>query len=81
MTISGMATSSSIARDIFVPENDHELLDVQDLCAYLKMSRATVQRWCRTGYLPAAKVGKEYRIRRADLEHWYEHHLQSQHVD
>ena len=57
---------------------DNELLDVHDLCNYLKMSRATVQRWCRTGYLPAAKVGKEYRVRRGDLENWYQRRLLGQ---
>lgn len=43
---------------------------------YLKVCRATVQRWCKEGKLPAVKIGKEYRIRRSDLERWYETLLQ-----
>lgn len=49
-----------------------ELLSVDDVTRILKMSKATVQRWCREKKLPAAKIGKEYRIRRQDLEQWYE---------
>ncbi len=49
----------------------NDLMDVRDVMAYLKVSRATVQRWCKERKLPAVKLGKEYRIRRSDLEHWY----------
>ena len=52
-----------------------ELLSVDDVTRILKMSKATVQRWCRDKKLPAAKIGKEYRIRREDLERWYEEKL------
>lgn len=49
-----------------------ELLTVTQVMDYLKVCRATVQRWCKAGELPAVKIGKEYRIRRSDLEFWYE---------
>ena len=49
-----------------------ELLSINDVTRILKISKATVQRWCRDRKLPAAKIGKEYRIRREDLERWYE---------
>ena len=52
-----------------------ELLSVEDVTRILKMSRGTVQRWCRDRKLPAAKIGKEYRIRREDLDRWYEEKL------
>lgn len=51
------------------------LLTLAEVIKILKMGRATVQRWCRDGRLPAAKIGKEYRIRRGDLEQWYEQML------
>ncbi len=54
---------------------DPELLSVEDVTRILKVSRATVQRWCRDGKLPAAKIGKSYRIRREDLDKWYERKL------
>lgn len=48
-----------------------DLMSVTDMCKHLKLSRATVQKWCRSGFLPAAKIGKEYRIRKDDLNRWY----------
>ena len=54
---------------------ESELLSVEEVTRILKISRATVQRWCRDGKLPAAKIGKSYRIRREDLDLWYERKL------
>ena len=51
---------------------ESELLSVEEVTRILKISRATVQRWCRGGELPAVKIGKSYRIRREDLDLWYE---------
>jgi excisionase family DNA binding protein len=48
-----------------------ELMTVKEVMVYLKLSRATIQRWCHTGALPAVKIGKEFRIRRGDLDRWY----------
>ena len=49
-----------------------ELLSVDDLTRLLRISKGTVQRWCRDRKLPAAKIGKAYRIRKEDLDRWYE---------
>ena len=54
------------------PFMDDEFLSVADVARILKISRSTVQRWCHAGKLPAAKIGKAYRIRRGDLDRWYE---------
>jgi excisionase family DNA binding protein len=44
-----------------------ELLTADETAAYLKISKGTVWAWCRTGQLPAIKVGRQWRIRREDL--------------
>ena len=49
-----------------------ELLSVDDITKILRISKGTAQRWCRDRRLPAAKIGKAYRIRKEDLEKWYE---------
>ncbi|TET13275.1 MAG: DNA-binding protein [Dehalococcoidia bacterium] len=49
-----------------------ELLSLDDITRILRISRVTAQRWCRDRRLPAAKIGKSYRIRREDLDRWYE---------
>ncbi len=55
------------------PQNGRDdLLTVPEVAALLKVHKATVQRWSRERGLPAVKIGKEYRIRRSDLEAWYE---------
>ena len=54
-----------------------ELLSVGDITRILRISRGTAQRWCRQKRLPAAKIGKEYRVRKEDLDRWYEEKLQS----
>jgi excisionase family DNA binding protein len=52
-----------------------ELLSAEEVGRILKLSKATVQRWCREGRLPAVKMGKVYRIKKRDLDDWYEHKL------
>lgn len=48
--------------------DDTQLLTVDETAAYLKISKGTVWTWCRAGQLPAIKVGRQWRIRREDLE-------------
>ena len=45
-----------------------DLLDTEDVAAYLGVGQVTVWRWCRDGSLPCLKIGKEWRIRREALE-------------
>ena len=52
-----------------------ELLSVEEMTRILKVSKPTIQRWCRDRKIPAAKIGKAYRIRKDDLERWYEEKL------
>ena len=51
---------------------DDELLDLREVAGVLRIGRATIQRWAKQRKLPAVKVGKSYRLRRSDLESWYE---------
>lgn len=52
--------------------DEYELLSVDGITRILNVSRTTIQRWCRAQKLPAAKIGKAYRIRKKDLDKWYE---------
>ncbi len=45
----------------------NDLLTVEEAAAYLRVSRATVWRWCKTRKVPAVKIGREWRILRATL--------------
>ncbi len=51
-----------------------ELLTTQEAAAYLKVGIQTLNRWARdkSNAFPAVRLGKAYRIRRGDLDDWYE---------
>lgn len=45
-----------------------EILTVEEVSDYLKLSHTTVWRWCRDGKLPAFRIGHQWRIRGDELE-------------
>jgi excisionase family DNA binding protein len=45
----------------------NEVLTVNEVATYLRVSRVTVWRWCQRGIIPASQVGRNWRIRRNDL--------------
>ena len=47
-----------------------EMLTVDEIAEYLRVSRATICRWCGTGRLPAFKIGKSWRVQKRDLERY-----------
>lgn len=47
---------------------DREILTVEQAAAYLQVHKVTIYKYIRAGLLPAAKLGKVYRIYRHDLE-------------
>src|SRR5215212_8655752 len=51
-----------------LPRQGKELLDTEEVAAYLGVGQVTVWRWCREGSLPCLKIGREWRIRREALE-------------
>lgn len=55
-----------------LPEKKHngtseELLTTAEAATFLRVSQATVWRWCREGVIPAARIGHIWRIRRQDI--------------
>lgn len=47
-----------------------ELMDVQELAAFLKIDRQTLYNWLRQGRLPGIKVGRVWRFERSAIEDW-----------
>ena len=45
----------------------NELLTVQEVADYLRVSRVTAWRWCQEGTIPAFRIGRNWRIRRDKL--------------
>lgn len=50
------------------PVLEREILTVEQAADYLQIHKVTVYKYIRTGLLPAAKLGKVYRIFRRDVE-------------
>jgi len=46
----------------------HDLLTVDEVAEYLRIKATTVRELIKRGELPAAKVGRVYRIKRTDVE-------------
>lgn len=49
-----------------------EMLTVQEVANYLRVSRVTIRRWCQEGSLPASRIGRDWRICRDDLFQLFE---------
>jgi excisionase family DNA binding protein len=45
-----------------------DILTVQEVSDYLKISKTTIWRWCKEGKLGASKIGHSWRIHRAEVE-------------
>jgi excisionase family DNA binding protein len=45
-------------------------LTTEEVLGYLKVTPRTIYRLIRTGELPAVRIGRQWRFRRADLDSW-----------
>lgn len=45
-----------------------EILTVEEVAEYLKLSKATIWRWCQSGKLPAFRLGHQWRIHGGELQ-------------
>ena len=49
---------------------DDQLMSVKELADYLNVNISTVYQWSQQGQVPAMKIGKMWRYRRAEIEDW-----------
>jgi excisionase family DNA binding protein len=54
-------------------QEDSGFLTLAEAAARLRVSTHTVYKMCRTGDIPARRVGRQWRIRIRDLEDWLAH--------
>ncbi len=47
-----------------------ELLTIDEVARYLKVSERTVYEWAKRGEIPAGKMGTVWRFKKSDLEKW-----------
>ena len=53
-------------------------LTVNDLMEILKLSRGIVDRMLKSGQLPAAKIGGQYRVRTDDFLKWWDNQVKQE---
>lgn len=51
------------------PDGD-QTFTVEDMAKYLRLDKITVQRACRSGQLPAVRVGKQWRALRSRIDEY-----------
>ncbi len=49
---------------------NHEFMTTDDVLGYLRVNARTVYRLIKSGELPAVRIGRQWRIRRTDLDLW-----------
>lgn len=49
---------------------NHEIMTIEEVAAYLRVSERTVYDWAQKGQLPGGKLGTTWRFKRSDIEGW-----------
>jgi excisionase family DNA binding protein len=57
-------------------EDPSELLSIAQVCQKLAMGKSWVHQRIRSGEIPSVRLGRNIRIKRADLEKYLENHRQ-----
>lgn len=52
------------------PLPSNEILTIEEVAAYLRLTPQTIYRWAQEKRIPAAKLGKEWRFRRSIIDRW-----------
>src|SRR3989442_5412619 len=49
---------------------DSEILTIEEVAVYLRLTPQTIYKWAQEKRIPAAKVGKERRFRKSIIDRW-----------
>ena len=53
-------------------EKSSDVLTIDELAAYLKISKSTLYKLVREGKIPSQKIGKHWRFRKGAIDQWLE---------
>ncbi|MCC6145733.1 MAG: PTS sugar transporter subunit IIA [Candidatus Hydrogenedentes bacterium] len=59
---------------------DFEIMTLEEVARYLRVSERTVYDWANKGLLPCGKLGTTWRFKRAEVEHWVDERLGSRRI-
>lgn len=49
---------------------NHEIMTIEEVAEYLRVSERTIYDWAQKGHLPGGKLGTTWRFKRGDIERW-----------
>jgi len=52
--------------------NPGDILTIEELSAYLRISKSTLYKLVREGKIPSQKVGRHWRFRKEAIDRWLE---------
>lgn len=52
-----------------------EILTIEEVASYLRVSERTVYDWAQKGEIPAGKIGTVWRFKKSDIENWVNERL------
>jgi PTS system nitrogen regulatory IIA component len=55
--------------------NEHEIMTVEEVAEYLRVSERTVYEWAQKGEIPSGKLGTSWRFKRGEIERWVNQRL------
>ncbi|HYK82549.1 MAG TPA: helix-turn-helix domain-containing protein [Gemmatimonadales bacterium] len=55
----------------------NEILTIEEVAAYLRLTPQTIYKWAQEKRIPAAKLGKEWRFRKSIIDHWLDEQILS----
>jgi excisionase family DNA binding protein len=53
-------------------EKNADVLTIEELAVYLKISKSTLYKLVREGRIPSQKIGRHWRFRKGAIDHWLE---------
>jgi excisionase family DNA binding protein len=53
-------------------EKPDDILTIEELAVYLKIPKSTLYKLVREGKIPAQKIGRHWRFRKAAIDNWLE---------
>jgi PTS system nitrogen regulatory IIA component len=56
---------------------EDEILTIEEVARYLRVSERTVYDWAQKGDIPAGKIGTVWRFKKAEIEQWVNNRLSS----
>jgi excisionase family DNA binding protein len=51
-------------------DGGNEILTLEEVAAYLRLTPQTIYKWAQERRIPAAKLGKEWRFRKSTIDLW-----------